>query len=110
MLPSEMTGKDFEFLLTPSDIEISNEDFDRIMTPESMRWVKIEKNNWLYYQVDEDEFTYSFEPPGIQMIFNSEISYEKAKKIADEVAKKLTVYAGVEVIVNLISTDKIIRF
>jgi hypothetical protein len=38
-----------------------------------------------YYQVDKDEFSYSWEMPGIQMTFNPEITYLKAKQIADEV-------------------------
>jgi len=107
---SKLTGKDFEFLLTPSNIEVSNEDFDSIMTPDSMEWIKVSKNNWQYYQVGEDEFSYSFEPPGIQMCFNNEISYAKAKQVADEVAKKLGDYIGTEVIVNFIPTDRIIKF
>jgi hypothetical protein len=48
--------------------------------------------------------------PGIQMTFNKEITYDKAKRIADEVAKKLSSHTGIEVVVNFIPTDKIIRF
>lgn len=106
---NSLTGEDFEFLLTPGDIEIGIEEFDQLMTPYSMKWNKIFRDNWYYYQVDNDEFTYSFELPGIQMTFNKEISYKKAKTIAEEVAKNLTEYSGIEVIVNFIPTDKIIR-
>ena len=80
---SEWTGQDFEFLIV-GNIEIKS-DFDTIFTPKSMEWHKTTKNNWDYYQVDQDEFSYSIEEPGIQMIFNKEIPFEKAKKIADEV-------------------------
>jgi len=59
-----MTGKDFEFLLTaPGDIEIKNEDFDRIMTPDSMDCKKVLRDNWVYYQVGNDEFSYSLKCP-----------------------------------------------
>ncbi len=78
------TGKDFEFLIR-GDIEISSEDFDEVMTPNTYEWRKIERDGWLYFQVCNDEFSYSFEPPGIQMSFNQEITYVKAKAIADEV-------------------------
>jgi hypothetical protein len=37
---SSITGKDFEFLLIPGDIEIDAEDFDHLMTPDSMPWLK----------------------------------------------------------------------
>jgi hypothetical protein len=107
---SKTTGKDFEFLLTPSDIEIPANDFDNLMTPDSMTWTKITKNDWTYYQVDKDEFSYSWEMPGIQMTFNPEITYMKAKLIADEVASKLTKYLGEKVEVHFIPKDKIIRF
>jgi len=89
-----LTGKDFEFLITPSDIEIKTEDFDRIMTPDSIEWNKVIKDDWAYYQVGPDEFSYSWEPPGIQMTFNDEINFEKAKLIADEVVAKLSKYTG----------------
>jgi hypothetical protein len=46
-----LSGKDFEFLITPSDIEIKTEDFDRIMTPDSLAWNKVIKDDWPYYQV-----------------------------------------------------------
>jgi hypothetical protein len=55
------------------------------MTPNSLKWKKILKNGWEYYQVGQDEFSYSFEEPGIQITFNKEISFSKAKIIADEV-------------------------
>jgi len=107
---SNLTGKDFEFLITPNDIEIKNEDFDSLMTPDSIAWEKVFKKNWYYYKVGADEFTYSMEPPGIQMTFNPEISYAKAFQIANEVAKKLTIYSGKEVVINFISNDTIYSF
>ncbi len=61
----DWTGKNFEFLIT-GDITIPNSDFDRIMTPNSFNWEKIKKNNWIYYKVGKDEYSFSFEIPGIQ--------------------------------------------
>lgn len=85
---SSRTGKDFEFLIT-GEIEIPAIEYDRIMTPNSFEWVKIYKDDWPYYQVGRDEFSYSWEIPGIQMTFNEGMSFEKAKKIADEVVENI---------------------
>jgi hypothetical protein len=110
MNPTYQTGKDFEFLITPGDIEIKPEDFDNMMTPDSIPWTKVFKNEWTHYQVGEDEFTYSREGPGIQMTFNAEITFEKARQIVEEVANKLTKYTGQEIEVLFIPTDTISRF
>ena len=40
------------------------------MTPNSIPWTKVIKNDRVYYKVDKDEFSYSSEIPGIQMMFN----------------------------------------
>ena len=97
MTPTFQTGKDFEFLITPGDIEIKTEDFDNLMTPDSMPWTKVLKNERTYYQVGVDEFSYSRETPGIQMSFNAEMTFEKARQIAEEVANKLIKYTGQDI-------------
>ena len=83
-----LTGENFEFLII-GDIDIFS-DFDNIMTPNSFEWIKTIKDNWNYYQVGEDEFSYSIEEPGIQMTFNNEIIFGKAKIIADEIIANIT--------------------
>lgn len=75
-----------------------------MMTPNSFQWSKIKKDGWNYYEVGEDEFSYSWESPGVQMTFNEGIPFEKAKKIADEIIKKM-IGSGREV--QLIALDKI---
>ncbi len=85
---SEWTGKDFEFLIT-GVIDIPAGDYDQIMTPNSLEWIKIVKDEWPYYRVGSDEFSYSWEMPGIQMTFNEQVPFEKAKKIADEVIENI---------------------
>ncbi len=107
MSPTFQTGKDFEFLITPGDIEIKSEDFDDLMTPDSMPWTKVLKNERTCYQVGVDEFSYSREMPGIQMTFNAEITFEKARQIVEEVANKLIKYTGQEIEVLFIPTDAI---
>src|SRR5450631_3416615 len=79
--PTSLTGKDFEFLITPGDIDIPASVFDSLMTPDSFRWTKVIKNNWYYFQVDGDEYMYSRQPPGIQTTFNKDMLYPKAKLI-----------------------------
>lgn len=107
---SKLRGKDFEFLIIPVDIEVKPEDFDNVMTPNSIKWEKIIKNGWVYYQVGKDEFSYSWEMPGIQMTFNEEIFYDKAKTIADEIISKLTKYTEREINLIVISKDQIVSF
>lgn len=82
------TGENFEFLITGVD-EIPNEEYDRIMTPNSYEWKKVIKDEWPYYKVGEDEFSFSWEIPGIQFTFNKEVKYDKAKKIAEEIIENL---------------------
>jgi hypothetical protein len=105
MTPTFQTGKDFEFLITPGDIEIKSEDFDNLMTPDSMPWTKVVKNERTYYQVGVDAFSYSRETSGIQMSFNAEMTFEKARQIAEEVANKLIKYTGQDIEVLFVPTD-----
>ena len=104
MYTTHMTGKDFEFLITPGDLEIKPEDFDSLMTPDSIPWTKTAKNDRTWYQVGKDAFSYSREERGIQMMFNREIRFEKARKIVEEVETKLKTYTGKEIEVIFVST------
>jgi hypothetical protein len=105
---SQWTGKDFEFLIT-GDINISPDNYDKIMTPTSFEWTKTNKNDWTYYQVGQDEFSYSWEMPGIQMTFNESIPYQKAKKIADEIIENIRATGQIAELVTLDKT-KVNRF
>lgn len=105
---SNWTGADFEFLIS-GDVNISKEDYDRIMTPKSIECNKIIKNDWEYFQAGQDEFSYSWEEPGIQMTFNKEITFEKAKKIADEIIQNIK-STGQEVELIILDKKNIYRF
>lgn len=105
---SPLFGKDFEFLIR-GDINLSNENYERVMTPNSIPYKKILKEDWPFYQVGEDEFSYSWEMPGIQMTFNPEITYEKAKMIAEEVMENLKAEGQDAELVEL-KSDVIYRF
>jgi hypothetical protein len=101
----------FEFLLTfDEEPFIKSEDFDNVMTPHSFQWKKLIKDNWVYYQVEEDEFSYSIEMVGIQMVFNETVSFEKAKKIASEVVEKLSNYSGQSINLEIITGGLPISF
>ncbi|ASU32274.1 hypothetical protein [Mucilaginibacter xinganensis] len=104
----ESTGDNFEFLIK-GDIDIPNEKFDKIMVPISLICRKVEKDNWIYYQIGNDEFSYSFEPPGIQMTFNKEITFNKAKQIADEVLNNIR-STGQEAELVILSSGNIYKF
>ena len=96
------TGKDFEFLIT-GVIDIPADDYDQIMTPNSLEWIKVVKDEWPYYRIGNDEFSYSWEMPGIQMTFNEQIPFVKAKKIADEVIDNIK---GLGQSAELVTIDK----
>jgi len=104
---SELTGKDFEFLIV-GDINIST-NYDSIMTPNTFEWVKTIKDGWPYYQVGLDEFSYSVEDPGIQMTFNKEIQYKKAKQIADEIIANI-LETGQKAELVILDKSKVYRF
>ncbi len=101
------TGGDFEFLIV-GDIDVFS-DFDNIMTPNSLEWTKTHKNNWDFYQVGQDEFSYSVEGPGIQMTFNKEIIFDKAKKIGDEVILNI-IATGQQAELIILNKKKVYRF
>ena len=101
------TGNDFEFLIV-GDIDVFS-DFDNIMTPNTLDWIKLIKNDWNYYKVGQDEYSYSIEEPGIQMTFNEEILFDKAKKIADEVITNINATGQVAELL-ILDSKKIYRF
>ena len=98
----------FEFLIT-GEINIPAEDYDQIMTPNTFTCNKVNKDDWTYYQVGEDQFSYSVEEPGIQMTFNREMSFNKAKKIADEIIGNIKA-TGQEAQLIVLDTTKVYRF
>jgi hypothetical protein len=102
------TGDNFEFLIK-GDIEIPGEKFDEIMSPISFTCKKIERDNWIYYQIGNDEFSYSFEPPGIQMTFNKKITFKKAKQVGDEVVNNIR-STGQEAELVILSNGNIYKF
>ncbi|GAB2653905.1 hypothetical protein GCM10027036_04050 [Flavihumibacter cheonanensis] len=102
-----MPGK-FEFLIT-GDNELSSEQFNTLLFPTTYQVKKIERDGWSYFQTEGDEFSYSWEPPGIQMTFNKECSFQKAKQIADEVVQNL-VKAGFNVELLVINNTQITTF
>jgi len=102
------TGENFEFLITGVD-EIPNEEYDRIMTPNSFEWKKVIKDEWPFYEVGEDEFSFSWEIPGIQFTFNKKVKYEKAKKIADEIIENLN-SIGQNAELLILESNKVYKF
>ncbi len=100
-------GSNFEFLIRFEDNKEptipDGKLYDAIMTPNSMQWVKIVKDGCDYYRVGDDEYSYSWEMIGIQMVFNAEVSYIKAHKIVYEIINNLR-YIGTNA--SLIIVDK----
>jgi hypothetical protein len=102
------TGENFEFLIT-GNVEILDSDFDRIMTPNSFDCEKVYKDDWIYFKVGEDEFSFSWEIPGIQFTFNKEVKFEKAKKIADEIIENIN-SIGQKAELMILEKNKVYRF
>ncbi len=104
---SNWIGENFEFLIIGVD-EIPNEEYDRIMTPNSFEWKKVIKDEWSFYQVGSDEFSFSWEMPGIQFTFNEEVKFDKAKKIADEIIENIQL-TGQKAELLILESDKIYK-
>jgi len=105
---SNWTGANFEFLITGVD-EIPTEGYQEIMSPNSFSWSVISKNDWEYYKVGDDEYSFSVEIPGIQLTFNNEVKFPKAKKIADEIVTNLK-EVGKNPKLLILDADKIYKF
>jgi hypothetical protein len=102
------TGENFEFLITSVE-DIPYDEYDNIMTPHSFEWIKVIKDEYTLYRVGEDEFSFSWEMPGIQLTFNKEIKYLKAKKIADEIIENLN-SIGQNAELLILESNKVHRF
>jgi hypothetical protein len=98
----------FEFLIT-GDIELTSEQSETLMLPFSFQVQQVERNGWIYFHSTGDEFSYSWEPQGIQMTFNKECTFQKAKQIADEILQNLR-EAGFDADILLIENSQIIKF
>jgi hypothetical protein len=72
--PNPEIKEHVEFLIA-GDINVEPNEWDRIMTPKSFEWSKTERKDWTYYEVGDNEFGYSIEPPGIHMVFMRVVSY-----------------------------------
>jgi len=105
---SDWKGKDFEFMIT-GDINIPIDKFEDIMLPKSLELKEIQRDNWTYYQFGENEFTYSYEMVGIQMTFNDNIDYRKAKEIVDEVLEQIKCF-GQKPELLILRSDTLYKF
>jgi len=98
----------FEFLIT-GDIELTPEQFGTLLAPASMKVEQVERKGWIYFQANGDEFSYSWEIPGIQMMFNKECTFEKARQIAEKVVENLK-SAGFDAELVIIDNSQITKF
>ena len=85
---SKWTGNDFDLLIT-GNIQLPEDEYDKIMTPNSFPWNKVTLAKWAMYNVEQDSFCFSKDIHGIQMSFNETISYQKARRIADEIIENI---------------------
>ncbi|WP_300672469.1 hypothetical protein [Soonwooa sp.] len=81
---TDFKNGEFEFLIC-GEIKLDSESWEKILSPNTIDTKKVLRNGWPYFQVGSDEYSYSFEEVGIQMTFNEEMEFQKAKRIADEI-------------------------
>lgn len=85
-------GEDFRcFIRRKGDVEfgddfdILSKDFENALIIKSKDCKKEQREGWVFYKVGNDEYTFDFEPVGIMIYFNDNITYPKAKEILDEI-------------------------
>jgi hypothetical protein len=89
----------FEFLFRHDEIYITADLFDKLLSPESIDWDKIEHEGSYLFTTRHGAISYSFEMAGIQMTFTKGFDIDVARKIAHEVLIKVERYnKGVQLI------------
>jgi len=103
---SAFTEKEHAFLiLYPEDLDITDDLLDKLIPPDGKEYMRYSKEEWLHYQPAGHEDTYSFQLPGIKLIFTSELDYDKIKDLADELVTKLKDHYS-EMKIELVTIDK----
>src|SRR6185295_1812848 len=102
---SIFTEKEHAFLLLyPEGLDITDDLLDKLIPTEGKECMRYSKDEWLHYQPAGDEDTYSFQLPGIKLIFTGDLIYDKIKDLADELVAKLKEHTGANI--ELVSIDK----
>jgi len=87
---SAFTEKEHAFLiLYPEDLDITDELLDILIPLDGKKYMRYSKEEWLHYQPAGDQDTYSFQLPGIKLIFTGELDYDKINDLVDELVAKL---------------------
>ena len=102
---SAFTEKEHAFLiLYPEDLDITDDLLDKLIPPGGKEFIRYSKDEWLHYQPAGHEDTYSFQLPGIKLIFTGDLIYDKIKDMADELVSKLKDHTGMKI--ELVTIDK----
>ena len=100
-----LTEKGTAFLvLYPDSLEINNDVLDKLALHDNKSSVYVSKDDWLHYQPDGDDQTYSWKVPGIKLIFGPDVNFDKAKELADEFVVRLKEQSGHDI--QLVYVDK----
>ena len=97
------TGNAF-LILHPQELLIHIAELNELIPAVDKDAVYISCDNWLFYQPIAEEDIYSWEIPGIKLIFSGEIAYDKAKEFAELIVAKLKASSGMEI--TLVAVDK----
>ena len=86
---SGWTGADF-YLIIAGATQIDKNNYDKLLTPKTLEWSRMNQIKWPIYKVGEGEYSFSFEKHGMEITFSETIQFNTAKQIANEIIEKLS--------------------
>jgi len=91
-------------ILYPQEFEINIDGLKELIASADKDAIYISNDPWLFYQPVAEEDIYSWEIPGIKLIFKEAIGHDAAKAFAERVIAKLKENSGVGI--TLVAIDK----
>jgi len=91
-------------ILYPHELEINIDELREVISPANKDAIYISDDPWLFYQPVAGEDIYSWEIPGIKLIFKEEIDHDAAKTFAERIVATLNENSSVEI--TLVTIDK----
>ena len=97
------TGNAF-LILYPQELTPDLAELNELIPPADKDAIYISADNWLFYQPVAEDDIYSWEIPGIKLVFNGDIKYDEAKEFAERIVSTLKKGSGMEI--TLVAVDK----
>lgn len=86
-----------EFLIRRTDgewFDLHSNRFEEVLRPNSFSSRKVQGNAGYCIEVDNCIIEMNYEMPGLQIIFNGDISHDSARKIVEEICQNITSAIG----------------